>query len=98
MILTHDLRISGALRAGNIVTGEVSIAPLANSPTSYVVSGHNLAGAGATRAWVTANTLVPGTVLGLGVTDITPFGFTIWVYRTNTTATIVRWISIRDLA
>lgn len=97
IVLNHDLRISGALAAANIASGQVTITPVANTPTSIEVSGLALAGAGTTRAFATANTLVPGsTVLEVSTTSVTETGFLIWVYRTNTTATIVRWWAIRD--
>ncbi|MFE7461675.1 hypothetical protein ACWFMI_23495 [Nocardiopsis terrae] len=96
LYLNHDLRISGALRAGNISSGSVSVTPTPNSPTPFSIGGFSLRGEGQTRVFVTANTLVPGTVLEVSVNNVTPTGFTLWVYRTNSTSTIVRWLAIRD--
>ncbi|OLT26548.1 hypothetical protein BJF83_20910 [Nocardiopsis sp. CNR-923] len=97
VVLPHDLRVSGTLKAGNIASGLLRIVPTPNTPTSMAVTGLNLAGAGAVRAWATANTLVPGsTVVEVSVSDPTSTGFTVVVYRTNDTVTLVRWIAIRD--
>lgn len=94
--LNHDLRISGALSAGNIASGSVTITPVANTPTSLAVTGLNLQGAGTTRVFVCANTLVPGTVVEVAVNGVSATGFTLWLYRTNTPPTLVRWFAIRD--
>jgi hypothetical protein len=38
---------------------------------------------------------VPGSqVTGVGVTSVTASGLTVWVTRTNTTATTVNWLVI----
>lgn len=90
-------RIDGAtvlyLPVGNIAAGSVSITPVANTPTSGAVTfGKTLPGT--VRMWCTAETLAPGTVLETSVTAVTSTGANVWIYRTNTTATNVRWIAI----
>jgi hypothetical protein len=97
------LRISGALAAGNFAQGMVTITPVANTPTSMAITGLNLAGTGTVHAWTTPNTAFPGPlpggrVLETSVSDVSATGLTVWLYRTNTTATPVRWLAARNRA
>ncbi|MFD0429415.1 hypothetical protein ACFQ60_22320 [Streptomyces zhihengii] len=48
------------------------------------------------RAYVTAATAVPGGagVTGVGATNVTSGGFTLWVTRANTTPTALYWMVI----
>jgi hypothetical protein len=87
--------VNGMLTAGNIAAGRITITPTApNSPTSGNVTGLNLPGTGY-RVVATAVTSGPGTVVtGVGVTNETSTGFTVWVTRVNTNATSVNWIVI----
>lgn len=85
--------VGGILKAGNIASGRIVITPsAANTPTSGNVTGLNLKGTNF-RVSVSPNTSVPGTsVLGVGFTNVTSTGFTIWLTRTNTIATGIDWI------
>lgn len=85
---------AGILTAGNIAAGRVTITPsAANTPTSLAVTGLTLTGTNI-RVVATPSTTVPGSsVLGVGVTGATNTGFTLWLTRTNTTATAVDWIA-----
>lgn len=85
--------VGGILKAGNIASGRISITPsAANTPTSGNVTGLNLKGTNF-RVSVSPNTSVPGTsVLGVGFTNVTSTGFTIWLTRTNTIPTGIDWI------
>lgn len=95
-IIDDSVEVTGALDAGNIAAGVEAVTPVANKPTKYVVSGLNLQGRGPVRVIVTAETSVPGsTFREVTTADHTPFGFSIWVYRTNTTATNIHWFAIR---
>ena len=87
------LTVGGVLSAGNIRVGSVTITPSApNTPTSAAVSFGPLDGA-AFFGFVSANTAVPGTtVTGVGITGVTRTGATIWLTRTNTTATTVYYM------
>jgi hypothetical protein len=87
------LQVSGVLAAANIVTGRVTITPsAANTPTSVTVTGLGLTGS-SPRAIATPSTTVPGTsVTGVGCTGVTTDSVTIWLTRTNTTATGVDYI------
>ncbi|MEZ7005662.1 hypothetical protein [Streptomyces sp. AD55] len=87
--------VSGMLTAGNITSGRASITPTAaNTPTSINVTGLNLLGSNI-RVIATPSTAVPGTqVLGVGTANVTNTGFTLWLTRTNTTATSIDWIAI----
>lgn len=89
------LDVLGVLTASNIATGSVSITPsAANTPTSVNVTGLALQGA-SFYAQATAATTVPGSqVTGVGATSVTASGLTVWVTRTNTTATTVNWMVI----
>ncbi|MCX4761902.1 hypothetical protein OG562_13140 [Streptomyces sp. NBC_01275] len=83
----------GVLRAPNIVTGVVTITPVANTPTSVTVSGLNVAGT-VHRAFVTASSTVPGTVVECTATSVTAAGLTVWINRTTTTATSVWYLIV----
>ena len=84
--------IGGILLPRSMAWGSISITPsAANTPTSAVISGLNVLGSTFT-AQVTPGTSVPGTqVTGVGATSVTGSGLTIWLTRTNTTATTVYW-------
>lgn len=78
-------------------SGSLTITPTANAPTSAAVT-FPAAFSGTPRVLVTARTDVPGSqVLWTAVTDATASGFKAWVYRTNTTATVVNWVALGRL-
>uniref|UniRef100_A0AAU3IDE7 Phage baseplate assembly protein V n=1 Tax=Streptomyces sp. NBC_01393 TaxID=2903851 RepID=A0AAU3IDE7_9ACTN len=83
------------LTAANIVTGRATITPsAANTPTSITISGLGVVGANP-RAIATASSSVPGTqVLGVGCSGVTNDSVTIWLTRTNTTATGIDYMII----
>ncbi|MCX4911927.1 hypothetical protein, partial [Streptomyces sp. NBC_00878] len=83
----------GLMTASNIVTGSVTITPVANTPTSINVTGLNLSGT-VHRAFVTAQSAAPGTVVECSATSVTATGLTIWVNRTNTTNTSIWYLVI----
>ncbi|NEB92457.1 hypothetical protein [Streptomyces bauhiniae] len=87
--------VQGVLTAANIAYGTATITPsAANTPTSMTVSGLGLSGS-SFYAQVTPQTTVPGTqVTGVGASGVSSNGLTLWVTRTNTTATIVNWLVI----
>ena len=84
----------GTLTAANVTSGRVTITPsAANTPTSINVTGLSISGTNI-RVVACPGTSVPGTqVTGVGVTNITSTGFTVWLTRTNTTATGIDWIA-----
>lgn len=95
-IINDSVDVTGALQAGNIAAGVETVTPVANKPTKHSVTGLSLEGRGPVRVIVTAETGVPGsTFKEVTTADHTPFGFSIWVYRTNTTATNIHWFAIR---
>lgn len=99
MTETHDddLVITGALYAGNVAQGSLTVTPTPNTPTSVEVSGLNLRGEGEVLGYATANTTVPGLrVVEVGVRGVTEHGMTIWLYRTNNYPTIIRWFMWRE--
>ncbi|MEW2402121.1 hypothetical protein [Streptomyces sp. NPDC046862] len=85
--------IDGVLTGKAMATGSVSITPVANTPTSVTVSGLNLSGT-VHRAFVTAQSAAPGTVVECSATSVTNTGLTIWVNRTNTTNTNIWYLVI----
>lgn len=87
--------VQGVLTAANIAYGTATITPsAANTPTSMTISGLGLSGS-SFYAQVTPQTTVPGTqVTGVGASGVSGNGLTLWVTRTNTTATIVNWLVI----
>lgn len=95
-IRAGDLRISGGIRAGNWKFGNVSITPVANTPTSTTVSGLSLKGTGTVVGLVTNVTTSPGPVVQEStVSSVSLSGMTIWLYRTDTNATFVNWMMWR---
>jgi hypothetical protein len=74
---------------------QVSITPsAANTPTSQAVTGLSIKGS-TFYAFAAAQTSVPGSqVTGVGTTSVSSSGLTVWVTRTNTTATVVNWMVI----
>jgi hypothetical protein len=90
-----NLDLDGVFTSSNWAMGTVTITPsAANTPTSSVVSGLSLRGS-TFYAFATAQTAAPGSnVTGVGTTAVTASGLTVWVTRTNTTATVVNWMVI----
>lgn len=90
----YNANIAGTLTAGNIDHGSVSIKPTANKPTSKTVSfGKTFSST--PNVIISAETSGPGTaVLECSATNISTTGFTAWVYRTDTVATVLHWIAI----
>lgn len=87
-----DMDISGVLTAASWAYGTITITPsAANTPTSQVVSGLDLQGS-TFLAFAAPQTAAPGTnVTGVGTTAVSSSGLTVWVTRTNTTATVINW-------
>ncbi|MCX4858318.1 hypothetical protein [Streptomyces canus] len=87
--------VSGVLDPRNFAWGKVTIAPVANTPTSVTITGLR---SGNVRgktffAYATPATSVPGTqVTGVGVTAVSSTSLTVWLTRTNTTSTTVYWL------
>jgi hypothetical protein len=95
VITSDNVSIDGLLTTPTIVTGIVNITPsAANTPTSATITGLGPLPGTAHRAYVSANTTVPGTsVLGVSATSVTNDGLTVWLTRANTTTTGV-WYTI----
>lgn len=90
-----NMDLDGVFTSSNWAYGTVTITPsAANTPTSSVVSGLALRGS-TFYAFAAAQTAAPGSnVTGVGTTAVTSSGLTVWVTRTNTTATVVNWMVI----
>lgn len=89
-----NLDVDNILSMGNFAWGSLSITPAANVPTSATVGGLSVRGS-TFIALVTVVTSVPGTqVTGIACNNISSSGLTIWLTRTNTTATTVNWMVI----
>lgn len=93
-ILFGDIITVGRINADNIQGGTVTVTPVANTPTSidimFDTEFDTIPDVNAT-----AITAVPGTkVTGIGVSNKTKTGFTLWVTRNNNTDTIVNWTAI----
>lgn len=93
-----QVSVTGMFYADNYRTGRSTITPsAANTPTSLTITGLGMGGSGPVRAYATAATTVPGSqVTGVGCTSVNRDGFTLWVTRTNTTATNIDWLLIGD--
>jgi hypothetical protein len=87
--------VLGIMTSSNWAYGTVTITPsAANTPTSSAVTGLSLKGS-SFFAFAAAQTAAPGSnVTGVGTTAVTASGLTVWVTRTNTTATVVNWMVI----
>lgn len=90
-----NLDMDGVFTTSNWAMGTVTITPsAANTPTSSVISGLSLRGS-TFYAFATPQTAAPGSnVTGVGTTAVTASGLTVWVTRTNTTATVINWMVI----
>ncbi|WP_331746934.1 hypothetical protein [Streptomyces sp. NBC_00842] len=93
-----DVTTPGVLTAGNFASGSVAITPsAANKPTSVSVSGLAVQGANL-RAFISIANPAPGFtattdgVTGVGFTNLTSAGLTVWATRQNTTAVTVNWL------
>ena len=74
--------------------GSTSITPVANTPTSVEIT-FPIAYTSTPGIMTSGLTSVPGTmVLGEGHNNDSSTGTTLWVTRTNTTATVVRWLAV----
>ena len=82
-------------RVPEIQHGNVSITPsAANTPTSKIVT-YEQKFSGTPDIIANGHTSVPGTVLvGVGTSDRSTTGCSIWITRTNTTDTTINWIAI----
>lgn len=91
-----NMDVLGVLTASNIAYGSVTITPsAANTPTSVTVSGLGLKGSTAFYGLATASSVVPGTqVTGVSTSSVSSGGLTVWLTRTNTTATIINWMVV----
>ncbi|USK72611.1 hypothetical protein [Peribacillus asahii] len=78
-----------------VARGSVTITPTAaNEPTSASISFGKTFPSNPT-VMVTPNTTVPGkTVTGWGMSGVSETGCTLWVTRTNTSATSLHWVAI----
>ncbi|GAX57342.1 hypothetical protein [Streptomyces olivochromogenes] len=87
-----NMDVLGVLTAANIAYGTINITPSPGVPTSFNVTGLNLMGSTFT-AFATAQTSLPGTqVTGVGVTNVSATGLTVWLTRTNNTSTGISWM------
>lgn len=76
--------------------GSISITPVANTPTSAAVTFPVGRFTQAPLATTNANTTVIGsTVQGTAVSSVTTSGMNVWVYRSNTTSTIIYWQAVQ---
>jgi hypothetical protein len=87
-----DMDVAGVLTAGSLAFGQVSITPsAANTPTSVNITGLTVQGS-TFLGYAVATTAAPGSqVTGASATSVTSTGLTVWVTRTNVTATLVNW-------
>ncbi|MGW5696052.1 hypothetical protein ACWEWX_35585, partial [Streptomyces asiaticus] len=89
-----DMSVNGLFTANSMVTGSMNITPsAANTPTSITVTGLNLPGT-VHRAFVTAQSSVPGTVTEVTANNVTATGLTLWLSRTNTTTTNIWYLVV----
>ncbi|MER7937949.1 MULTISPECIES: hypothetical protein [unclassified Streptomyces] len=93
-ISADQVTVHGLFASDCIFTGSVTITPTAaNTPTSVTVTGLGPLPGSVHRAFVTANSQVPGTVNEVTATNVTNDGLTVWISRGNTASTQV-WFLI----
>ena len=94
MVINGPTTIQG-FRVPEMQHGNISLVPsAANTPTSLILT-FDQQFSGQPDIVVSANTQVPGTaVTGVGTTNRSKTGCTIWVTRTNTTETNINWIAM----
>lgn len=93
-ISADQTTVHGLFGADSITTGFVLITPsAANTPTSATVTGLLLPGS-VHRAFVTANSTVPGTVNEVTATNVTSDGLTVWLSRGNTVETQIWYLIV----
>lgn len=81
-------------RVPRIDSGYANVTPIANEGTPFRVE-FDTTFSRAPWVGVIAGTAVPGvTVKGTGVDNVTATGMDVYVYRTNTTLTGVRWLAV----
>ena len=99
-VVENEIGTSSYIVLGNLLLcwGNASITPTANTPTAKSITfpksfSHTPA------VICSPCSAVPGTkVLGVGASSITTTGCSLYVTRTNTTATSVLWLAIGDLS
>jgi hypothetical protein len=92
----NNVEFGVGFSAGNIHAGTVSITPVANVPTTVQIRGYELMGSGPVDVQVTMQSSDPSITRMVGTQDEGPRRFNIWLYRTNTTATIVHYFVMRN--
>lgn len=75
----------------SVQSGVVQVTPVADTPTSVAVTFATPYAAAPEVVVTPMVTTVGDLVKGVGVSDVTETGFTLWVYRTNTTTMSVAW-------
>ncbi len=79
---------------GAVQAGRVTITPVANADTSLAVTFPTTF-TSTPRVVVTADTPAPESeVKSVTISNVTTSGFTLWIRRTNTTATPVDWLAV----
>lgn len=98
LAVSGNAPVTGIVSGGNWATGSVAITPsAANTPTSATVSGLSVQGTNL-RAFVSIANPAPGYtassngVTGVGFSNLTSTGLTVWATRQNTTAVTVHWM------
>lgn len=94
--IDDDLNVTGAVSAGNIRHGSISVDPVANRPTSVVVTFPELAGKGAIRSQLTLNTTVPSNAREITLMEETPTSARLWIWRSTSPTTFIFWMMMRD--
>ncbi|MFD4830130.1 hypothetical protein ACFWPV_09785 [Streptomyces uncialis] len=71
--------------------GQVTVTPVPNTPTPVTLTGFVTKGTDVYGFATASTTVIGSTVQGVSVSGVTNSTMTIWVYRTNNTATNVNW-------
>lgn len=108
--IDQPLFVDGAMRAGNIAAGRITV-PVpggsTNSLYSATVTGLSLVGSGNLFVQVTPWTTKPGGrqvkgsnayegVIETAVSNVSSTGFIVWIQRTTDVDTVVLWFATRN--
>lgn len=91
--VTHTKLNSSAFAGALMQAGSVTITPVANTATGVAVTFDTAYASAPQVVLSAADAAIGSEVKGVSVSGISTTGFTAYVYRTNTTATVLHWLA-----
>lgn len=88
----------GAFAGLGIQTGSITVTPTADAISSYKINFPKAFKSVPAIVIVSPQTSVPYTYLRYATaSEYTTSGFTLYIYRTNSTSTVVKWMAVGEL-